>query len=251
MEKVITADRVSFNYGNEPILDKIGFDVFKGDFVALIGSNGTGKSTLLKILLGELTPSDGSITLLGENIRQFKSWSKIGYVSQHGSSFGSSFPATAEEIVKANLFAQIGLMRFPAKHHLEKTRQALAQVGMSNYGKRLIGNLSGGQQQRVMIARVLVNDPQILLLDEPTTGIDAKSSESLYHLLHRLNRENGLTIIMVTHDVVRSLPHVGRIFCLEAGSLLELDHAQIKTELSHKHKHPLGMTESTVKKEEK
>lgn len=250
MEKVIEVDQVRFGYGSEPILDKIGFAVFKGDFVGIIGSNGTGKSTLLKLLLGELTPTGGTITILGEDIRHFKHWSKIGYVPQNGIAAGGSFPATAEEIVKANLFSQIGLMRFPKKEHLEKTRQALDLVGMADYAKRLIGNLSGGQQQRVMIARVLVNEPEMMLLDEPTTGIDAKSAEALYTLLSRLNSETGLTIAMVTHDVARAADYVSRILCLEEGSLVELDHDQLKEELSHKHKHPLSAKEGLAPKDE-
>lgn len=222
MNKVIEVEGLSFSYGNGMVLDNIGFSVFEGDFAGIIGSNGTGKSTLLKLLLGLLQPLSGSIRLLGEDIRLFKRWPEIGYVPQNAAVVNGNFPATAEEVVKANLFSQIGLMRFPKKQHVEKARHALEQVGMEQYAGRLIGNLSGGQQQRVMLARVLVNQPRVMLLDEPTTGVDAKSADSLYQLLERLNKESGLTIVMVTHDMARTSNYVNRKICMDDGVLEEM-----------------------------
>jgi zinc transport system ATP-binding protein len=239
MHNAIEAENLSFSYGNEPIFTKIGFSVYKGDFVAVIGSNGTGKSTLMKLILGELAPTDGCIRIFNQDVSKFKDWPKIGYVPQSGLQSADSFPATAEEIVTANLFSQIGLMRFPKKKHRDKAQQALELVEMGAYSKRMIGELSGGQRQRVMLARVLVNDPEIMILDEPTTGVDARTVESLYELLSSLNRETGLTIVMVTHDISRASNYVSRVLCLEEGSLMELGKEQIAEELSHKHKHPL------------
>ncbi len=238
MTKVIEAENLSFGYGGEPVFEQVGFTVYAGDYVAVIGANGTGKSTLLALLLGEQTPAQGSIRLFGEDIGHFKDWAKIGYVAQNGTLRGAGFPATCEEIVKANLYAQIGLMRFAKKEHADKARRALALVGMEAFADRLIGNLSGGQQQRVMIARVLAGEPEIMLLDEPTTGIDAGSVQALYELLSRLNRETGITIVMVTHDIARASEYVGRTLCLEEGSIVELAREQLRDELSHKHKHP-------------
>ena len=239
MSNVIEVDNLGFSYGNEPIFTNIGFSVHNGDFAAVIGSNGSGKSTLLRLILGELAPSSGNIRLFDQDIRRFRDWPKIGYVPQNSLQSWANFPATAEEIVKANLFSQIGLLRFPKKEHRDKTRRALELTGMEAYSKRLIGELSGGQQQRVMLARVLVNDPEIMLLDEPTTGVDSKTVDSLYELLSRLNRESGLTIVMVTHDIGRAENYVSRVLCLEEGSLVELGKAQVQEELSHKHKHPV------------
>ncbi len=239
MHNAIEAENLSFSYGNEPIFTKIGFSVYKGDFVAVIGSNGTGKSTLMKLILGELAPTDGCIRIFNQDVSKFKDWPKIGYVPQSGLQSADSFPATAEEIVTANLFSQIGLMRFPKKKHRDKAQQALELVEMGAYSKRMISELSGGQRQRVMLARVLVNDPEIMILDEPTTGVDARTVESLYELLSSLNRETGLTIVMVTHDISRASNYVSRVLCLEEGSLMELGKEQIAEELSHKHKHPL------------
>jgi len=239
MLKVIEAGNLSFNYGNESIFSKIGFSVYKGDFVAVIGSNGTGKSTLMRLMLGELTPLDGFIKIFGEDVSKFRDWPKIGYLPQSGLQSSDSFPATAEEIVMANLFSQIGLLRFPKKKHRDETMQALELVGMESYSKRMISELSGGQRQRVMLARVLVNNPEMMILDEPATGVDARTVESLYELLYSLNRKTGLTIVMVTHDIGRASNYVSRVLCLEEGSLMELGKEQIAEELSHRHKHPV------------
>ncbi len=239
MTNILEVNNVTFSYGNEPIFNKIGFSVYKGDFVAVIGPNGAGKSTLLRLMLGELPPASGSIRLFGQDIHRFKNWPRIGYVPQAGLQSSVNFPATVEEIVKVNLFSRIGLLRFPKREHREKTLQTLEAVEMGAYSRQMIGELSGGQQQRVLLARVLVNEPEIMLLDEPTTGVDTQSVQSLYELLRQLNRKTGLTIVMVTHDIVRAVNYVSKVFCLEDGSLVELDKAQIDEELSHKHMHPL------------
>ncbi|MEL7610790.1 MAG: ABC transporter ATP-binding protein [Bacillota bacterium] len=234
----IEVKNLSFGYGAESLFSDVGFKIEQGDFAAVIGSNGTGKSTLLRVLLGELAPASGSIRLFGQDIAHFKGWTRIGYLAQAGRQSGLNFPATAEEIVRANLYRAIGPMRLPKKEHLERAQSALDTVGMRAYAKRLIGELSGGQQQRVMLARVLAGDPELMLLDEPTSGVDAKTVLSFYELLARLNREQGLTIVLVTHDINRAAGYVSKIFCLEEGSLVELQREQVEEELSHKHKHP-------------
>ncbi|MDR1206372.1 MAG: ABC transporter ATP-binding protein [Peptococcaceae bacterium] len=238
MSGIVRVDNLSFQYGDEPIFSQIGFSVYPGESVAVIGSNGAGKSTLLRLILGELTPLTGSVRLFGQEVRHFREWTKIGYLAQNGTQAVSGFPATAEEIVTANLYSRIGFRPFPKKEHREKARTALRQVGMEDYAKRIVGALSGGQQQRVMLARVLVSDPELLFLDEPTVGVDAETVMSLFDLLTRLNRENGLTVVMITHDLARASERMSRVLCLEDGTLVELDKAQIDKELTHKHKHP-------------
>lgn len=238
MKKMIEVSNLSFGYSNIAIFSQANFTINKGDFVAIIGANGSGKSTLLKLVLGELLPSTGHIRLFNEEIQDFKAWPKIGYVPQKGLSSHTNFPATAEEIVMANLFSQIGLLRFPNKEHRKKAYAALKQVGMEEYTKELIGNLSGGQLQRVMLARVVVNNPSIMILDEPTTGLDAQTIKNLYQWLFKINKETELTILMVTHDIAHVHQYVSRTLCLEEGSLVELNKEQIHQELSHKHKHP-------------
>jgi zinc transport system ATP-binding protein len=238
MREIVEVQNLGFSYGAAPVFSGVGFSVLRGDFVGIIGSNGAGKSTLLRLMLGELAPAAGGIRLFGQDIRRFRDWPKIGYVPQNALKTGADFPASVREIVQANLYAQVGLCRFPSRALRKKAADALAEVGMAGYEKRLIGELSGGQQQRVMLARVLVGAPELMMLDEPTTGVDASTIEALYALLRRLNRENGLTIVMVTHDVARVSEHASRILCLEEGSLVELSRAQVESELEHRHKHP-------------
>ena len=155
----IEIKELTFSYGDTPVLSGVDLTVPEGGFAALTGDNGAGKSTLIRILLGELSLSGeaGSFRLLGKDIRQFGEWKKVGYVPQNGMDTYKDFPASVEEIVLANLYSQIGLFRFAGKKEKEKVEEALCQVGMESYKKRLIGRLSGGQQQRVLLARALVN----------------------------------------------------------------------------------------------
>ncbi|RCX18885.1 zinc transport system ATP-binding protein [Anaerobacterium chartisolvens] len=223
MDKLIEVRNLNFGYSDKLILRDISLYVNRGDFLGIIGANGSGKSTLLKLMLRTLTPISGHISLLGQNIKDFKRWSKIGYISQKATSFNGSFPATVEEVVQANLFSDIGLFKYPKKIHKEMVYHALERVEMHNYAKRLMGNLSGGQQQRVFLARVLVNSPELIFLDEPTSGIDARSEEAVYCLLARLNHELGLTVVMVTHDLGAIMAHSNRLICLGENGLLEHD----------------------------
>lgn len=193
---------LTFSYGNTPVLKGADFSVPQGRFAALIGSNGAGKSTLIKMLLGELplTGETGTIELMGRELKQFGSWSQVGYVPQNGMAGYKDFPASVEEIVQANLYTRIGMFRFGGKKEKELVDHALSQVGMEPFKKRLIGKLSGGQQQRVLLARALVNCPRMLILDEPTSGVDEANTQEFYRLIKKFNRNEGMTVLMVTHD---------------------------------------------------
>lgn len=226
MDRIIQVDNLNFGYNGRLILKNVSFSVNRGDFLGIIGANGSGKSTLVKLMLGIISPLSGNITLLGEDIKNFRKWDRTGYISQKVNSFNGSFPASVEEIVGANLFPKVGLFRQPGRKHREMVYSALEKVGMQDHGKKLIGNLSGGQQQRVFIARVLVSDPEILFLDEPTVGIDARSEEAVYCLLARLNRELGLTVVMVTHDIGAITVHANRLVCLGENGVFEHDPAE-------------------------
>lgn len=219
MKNIISIENVSFGYNKDNILNDIMLSIDEGDFIGIVGCNGSGKSTLLKLLIGQLNPSKGKIKFFNEEISKSNNLDKIGYVSQISMSTGASFPATVEEIVMANLYSKIGFMKFPKKEHKEKVKESLKIVNMEDYSKRLIGNLSGGQQQRVMIARALVSDPKILILDEPTTGIDAASEEQLYNLLEKLNKDSKITIIIVSHDFAKITKYTNKIFVVENNSV--------------------------------
>jgi len=215
MKNIISIENVSFAYNKENVLQDIILSIDEGDFVGIIGCNGSGKSTLMKLLIGQLNPSKGKIKLFSEDLDKSNNLNKIGYVPQISLSSGANFPATVEEIVMANLYSKVGFMKFPKKEHKQKVKEALKIVNMQDYSKRLIGNLSGGQQQRVMIAKALVSDPKIIILDEPTTGIDAASEEQLYTLLERLNKESKITIVIVSHDFAKISKYTNKIFVVE------------------------------------
>ncbi len=191
-EPIIETKDLSFSYGNTKVLEDINLVIHKGDYLGIIGPNGGGKTTLLKLMLGLLKPQKGQIILHSN---------QIGYVPQKAVNFDANFPATVWEVVSMGRYGKIGLFRYLGPKDKEIISKALEQVGMTNYKNRLIGDLSGGQQQRVFIARALVTNPQIIFLDEPTVGVDIKAQEDFYKLLEKLNRELRLTLILVSHDI--------------------------------------------------
>ena len=237
MQTVINVEQLSKSYGNLLAVDKLSLSVKRGTVYGLLGANGAGKSTLLKLLLGELSPSSGAVRLLGQDTARFRNWRRLGYVPQDGLARHTDFPASVEEVVLANLSGEIGLFRFPRPEHRERVRQALELVGMAGYGRRLIGALSGGQRQRVLLARALISRPEVMLLDEPTSGMDLQSGENFYRLLAGLNRDHGLTILMVSHDVDRICSYVSTLYCLEEGTLAELTPGQVRRERAGLHRH--------------
>ena len=227
----IEIKNLHFSYGKENVLDGVSLCLKEGRLAILAGENGAGKSTLLRLLLGELPigeshkgdqeegSSDGSIEILGQDIRQFKDWSSISYVPQNGMGGWKDFPASVEEIVRANLYKQIGLFRFAGKKERQQVRAALAQVGMEEYQNRLIGRLSGGQQQRVAIARALMQKPDIILADEPVASLDPYSAEQITDILVQLNRQYNITVIMNSHSVELALKKSDRIIGIADGRL--------------------------------
>ena len=226
---VLEAKDLSFAYGNTPVLDATSFTMCEGGFAALVGVNGAGKSTLLRLLLGELKPTGGHIALMGQDIGSFKSWQRIGYVPQDGLTRKASFPASVNEVVLANLYSRIGLFRFPRREHREDVRRTLELVGMQDYGRRMLGELSGGQRQRVQLAQALVSRPALLLLDEPTAGLDAQSTADFYKLLKQLNRERGLSILIVSHDLQEMPRLTDTIYCLSHQKITRLAAKEVRT----------------------
>lgn len=192
---------VSFRYENRVVLEHISLQVRAGEFWALIGPNGSGKSTLLKLILGLLPPQQGDIRLFGEPVKTFRQREKIGYVSQKSNSFNSGFPATVLEVVKSGLTRKKGLFRSFTKADEKKALDALETVRMSEFAHESIGQLSGGQQQRVFIARALIGEPELLIMDEPTVGIDEQNVRQFYSILQHLNEDYGIAIVLVTHEI--------------------------------------------------
>ncbi|MFC2947189.1 metal ABC transporter ATP-binding protein [Virgibacillus sediminis] len=213
-EPVVSMQNVTYAYERKNVLEHIDFELPKGAFMGLVGPNGGGKTTLIKLILGLIEPDRGEVELLGKPLGKFKEWDKIGFVSQKANSFNRGFPATVYEVVSMGLTAKVGYLKFFKKKHKEKILRAINQVGMLDYAHTNIGNLSGGQQQRVFIARSLVNDPELLILDEPTVGVDVENVRRFYDLLHQLNEEQGITLLLVTHDTGTMTEHATDIVCL-------------------------------------
>jgi len=199
-EDVISLRDINFSYGSKQILKDVHLNIPRGSFLGLVGPNGGGKTTLIKVMLGMLTPDGGSIKILNQPIQSFKQWNKVGFVSQTANRFNRGFPATVFEVVAMGLTTKLGYFRLLQKKHKEKIMNTLNLVNMTEYAQQKIGQLSGGQQQRVFIARALVGDPEIIILDEPTVGIDYRNVDTFYQLLHRLNRDRNITLLLVTHD---------------------------------------------------
>ncbi|WP_163971588.1 metal ABC transporter ATP-binding protein [Oceanobacillus halotolerans] len=242
---MITMKDVSFHYENKDVLKNINFEIPRGAFMGLVGPNGGGKTTLIKLILGLLKPDKGDIFLFGEPIHKFKAWNKIGFVSQKSNSFNKGFPATVYEVVSMGLTAKIGYFKFPTKRHKQKVLHAIDQVGMKEYTYENIGNLSGGQQQRVFIARSLVSEPELLILDEPTVGVDYENVQRFYELLHDLNTKKNITLLLVTHDTGTMTEYATDIVCLNQTLHFHGDPEAYcslsETELSKFYGHPVNL----------
>jgi zinc transport system ATP-binding protein len=197
MQRAVELEHVSFAYGGTLVLDDITFAVNKGDLLGMIGPNGAGKTTLFSCMLGLLGGYSGTIRIFGEDIskRNNRVFSRIGYIPQR-KAIDQNFPATVEEIVSLGISG-------PRKERSDRERiaSALETVGLAAVSERRIGELSGGQQQRVLIAKAIVNDPELLILDEPATGIDLETQNRFYALLKKLNQESKITIIWSSHDL--------------------------------------------------
>ncbi|UFT98263.1 metal ABC transporter ATP-binding protein [Radiobacillus kanasensis] len=213
-EPIVKLENVHFQYESKTVLEDVNFVIPRGAFMGLIGPNGGGKTTLIKLILGLLKPQQGSVELFQTPIRKFKEKNKIGFVSQKANSFNRGFPATVREVVSMGLTSKIGYFKFLTKEHHELIEKAVAQVDMSDYLHENIGDLSGGQQQRVFIARALVNNPELLILDEPTVGVDQEHVQHFYHMLHTLNQDHQITLLLVTHDTGTMTDYVTDLVCL-------------------------------------
>ncbi|MFC4778869.1 metal ABC transporter ATP-binding protein [Paenibacillus sp. GCM10023252] len=200
---------VVFGYNDVPCLEQASMELYTGQFVAVTGPNGAAKTTLLKLALGLLHPWSGEIYLANRNDRKEKL--VIGYVPQQIAAFNAGFPSTILEFVRSGTYVRgTWLRRLRAEDH-ELAEQSLRQVGMWEQRGRKIGELSGGQKQRVCIARALAQQPDLLVMDEPTTGMDQESRKGFYELMHHHVKEHGRSIVMVTHGLSEAEPYLDRI----------------------------------------
>ncbi len=203
--KDIEVKDLVFSYGKDEVLNKVSFDLNRGDFLTIQGENGSGKSTLIKLILKDLKKDSGQIKLFGEDLENFDDYSKIGYVPQVNDANKIAFPVTGKEFVVLNLYKKFNIFNRPNKKCYKKVEEIFEILNIENLLNIPFKQLSGGQAQKVMIARAMVNDPRLLLLDEPTVGVDEKSKRDFLKLLAYLNDKHKISILMISHemDVVR------------------------------------------------
>ncbi|CAH1210166.1 Vitamin B12 import ATP-binding protein BtuD [Paenibacillus plantiphilus] len=199
-QNVIELSNISFSYQQKPVLENVQFALRERDFVGLIGSNGAGKTTLLRIIVGLLKPDSGTVNLFGQPIGQFRDWNRIGYVPQKNA-FNPLFPATVREVVMSGLYSRNKLFRRVTKADGIKCDEALHAMNIEDLAGKRIGQLSGGQQQRAFLARAMINNPALLILDEPTVGIDAETQQDFFHLIKHMHQHHNITFLMVSHDL--------------------------------------------------
>ncbi len=198
---VVEFKKVNYGASGKLILDNISFSVSEGNFVGIVGQNGSGKTTLVRTLLGLLRQSAGEVKLFGEAPEHFKDWRKVGYIPQKVIAGDSKFPLTAFEAVSLGLLSGKSNPKTMGGADRAKVSVTLKALDITGIGDKLVGSLSGGQQQRVMLARALVNDPELLVLDEPTAALDVAAGEAFMKLIRDLNEIRKVTVLLVTHDI--------------------------------------------------
>ena len=229
---------LTFGYNGDTVLNNVSFTVEQGECAAIIGGNGAGKSTLMKLILNELTPEQGEILIDGVSTAAYRQWWKIGYVPQNCFTLMDRFPASVEEVVFSGMYHRLGLLKFFSSQYRKTVEELLDAVGLLPFAKSPVNKLSGGQQQRTLIARALASEPESLLLDEPTSGIDPTAANELFTLLDNIRQKRQLTVLMITHDHQRACDWFNSIYCLEDGSVVKLDAHQLQEEIQSRHKHP-------------
>lgn len=217
----VKIENLKFAYGSNIIFTDLNLNIKEGEFVGLIGANGSGKSTLLKLILGENKPTSGDIFINGLNIDNKRNYGNIGYVPQMTKKTEIAFPITPEEIVGLNLYSKFGLFNRSKREDKERVEKALRSVNLYDKRKYNFNNMSGGEQQRVMIAKALVNNPNFIIMDEPTSGIDENSKNLLFQILVHLNRSHNITILVVTHELEYVRKFLSRIIIMKNGQLRE------------------------------
>jgi zinc transport system ATP-binding protein len=198
--EIVSTNLLSCSYREGRVLEDVSFQVERGDYIGIVGPNGSGKSTLIKALLGLVTINSGSATLFGTPLSQFRDWQRLGYLPQSLHLVNPVFPATVRETVGLGL---LSLKRFPKRLNRtdnDKISEILDDLSISDLAAKLIGELSGGQLQRVLLARAIVNNPELLVLDEPTAALDPETRGRFYAMIAEINRTRGVTILLVTHD---------------------------------------------------
>ncbi|MFC4017802.1 metal ABC transporter ATP-binding protein [Micromonospora sp. GCM10011542] len=242
---VITVEHGVVGYDGRPVLRDVSLTVTAGEVVAVLGANGSGKSTLIRAVLGLVPLSGGSVTLFDRPLRRFRQWQRIGYVPQRLGA-GGGVPATVREVVASGRLARRGMLRPPGAADRAAVDDALRAVGLADRAGDPVATLSGGQQQRTLIARALAGHPELLVLDEPTAGVDAASQEVFADVLRDFVAERG-TVLLVAHELGPLRPVISRAVVVHEGGICHdgavPDPAAHHAEPDHDHVHPHGPDE--------
>lgn len=214
-EIVVRAERLGVSYRVGQVLEDISFQIEAGDYVGIVGPNGSGKSSLVRALIGLCTICDGSASLFGVPCARFEEWGRIGYLPQNLGLYNPIFPATVAETVALGLLSRKRFPRRITSRDRETVERMLEELGVIDLKNKLIGELSGGQQQRVLLARALVNEPELLILDEPTAALDPETRERFYRLIADINNSRGVTVLLVTHDTGAIGQHASKMLYLD------------------------------------
>ena len=196
---VLELNNCSVSYQNIEAVSNVSFSIQQGDYVGIVGPNGSGKSSLIKAILG-LLPSSGDITLLGAPLKKFSQWSRVGYLPQKQNSINPLFPATVAEVVSLGLLSTKKIPKRLNEADKAHIRDVMAWLEILDIKDTMFARLSGGQQQRVFLARAMVNNPRLLILDEPTVALDPQSRENFYRITKHINTQHNVTVLLVTHD---------------------------------------------------
>jgi len=233
-ENIVEVNNLNFKFGKNLILSGISMSISKGDFLGIIGPNGSGKTTLVKVLLGIYASGSGAVKMFGKDVKSFSDWKKIGYIPQKATNIDQNFPATVREIVSMGLISRKKIPRIMDKKDSQDIMDALKLVGMEKFIDRQIGQLSGGQQQKVFIAKAMISKPEILFLDEPTTGVDHESQHIFYDMLNDLNKNHGITIVLISHDVGSITQYVNKVACLNQKLVFHGTHKEFcSSDMAH------------------
>jgi len=227
MRPLVELNHVSFGYGAETVLENVNLHLHPGQFAALVGPSGAGKTTLLKLILGVLQPTGGEICIHGEALNGQLA-PRVGYVPQL-ESVDWNFPVTVEQAVWMGRVRRASIWPWITADGRKRVYEILERLGISDLGTRHIRDLSGGQQQRVFLARALISEPDLLVLDEPTVGLDIQTAETILVLLAELNHQ-GITMLVTTHDLNMAAAHLPWIICLNRNVIAQGEPETVFTE---------------------
>jgi zinc transport system ATP-binding protein len=214
LDPIIEVNNLTVARNGKTIIEDATFNIDPGMYMGVVGPNGGGKTTLMQALLGIIPVKSGEIKLMGQHLEDFNEWSKLAFVSQHSINFDENFPLTVRELVGLGRINRDNLGRSLKRMDWELVDKALGFMGIRKLSEKRIGQLSGGQKQRVFVAKAIVRDPEVLILDEPASGIDPEAQERFYVLLANLNTKQGTTILIVSHDLAAVFCRMSHVMCI-------------------------------------